>query len=431
MSIRSRSHGAGRPARARVFRRGLVATALSLASAGCGPSEPPDPLAGERLVLFDAADADRLLERSARLEGTPLGRHSRALLDRARVCETLWGRFSTEDGEGLEGGASDRRDRDEMDALACAPVSEGAGPDPRDPPSDRTMRALALARRGDHSGWLTWPVGDDGQLELLIDIDARGGLEIEGWLVPPTDPGALALLLPDEAPPAASVLTPTATLLHLRMRPAGGLDLARLVPSGGQADRLFGLRGRLLEGALLAGTWELAFVAPPPGAGDTPPRAVIALHHRLATPIEHAVDELLARLEETWPIHHAPHVVTGADGVAREGACFDALPLLPDLAPCWVVTDRALVLAYDAPSLDRALGAPAVAAAPPSGGISAASAIGHGLEVHLDRFARVDRVLLGEPSTGRPSDLYERLSLRLAAAPGGRVAIRASLEARP
>ncbi|MEZ4290833.1 MAG: hypothetical protein R3E53_09995 [Myxococcota bacterium] len=118
------------------------------------------------------------------------------------------------------------------------------------------MRALALARRGDHSGWLTWPVGDDGQLELLIDIDARGGLEIEGWLVPPTDPGALALLLPDEAPPAASVLTPTATLLHLRMRPAGGLD-PPVVPSGGQADRLFGLRGRLLEGALLAGTWSL------------------------------------------------------------------------------------------------------------------------------------------------------------------------------
>lgn len=419
--------------------------AMLLGLFGCDRFEPADPLLGERLILVETAALSRLLERSAQLEGTPLARASDALTRHSQLaetsrCDTLWGRFDagfefdSALGAGADAGAeSEHRpasgESDEarkplgarVDALRCGEYGNVPGTEP----DSAALRELASERRGKHQGLLVWPLGEDGGVELTFDIDANGGLRLQGHARPPSRPGALALLLPSEDEPAAPAIEPSSAFVHLRMRPAGGLRLSQLIPSGGQADRLFALRSRLLEGALLSGTWELAFVAP--AAGGDLPLAVAALHHRLAGPVEQAVDEALDQIEATWPIQRTPRPFPLADGTAAAGGCYLDLPLLPELAPCWAITSDALVVGYREEALRRALAAPAVASA----GAASEPPLPHGLEIHFDRLGRSRRAGSQAAATTRLQDVYSKLGLRVRRESDVRVAIQAELVARP
>jgi hypothetical protein len=231
------------------------------------------------------------------------------------------------------------------------------------------------------------------------------------------------------------VIESEGVLAHLRMRPKGGLQLSQWLEAGGQADRLFALKGRLLEGALLEDTWEVA-VLPPPGQGSRPMLAG-ALHHRLdrlTGPLRSALDEALSKLESTWPIRRSPRNFLDKTGQAHAGACFLELPLLPDLAPCWVVTERALIIGDQPAAIEAALlgeDAPGRAAADgvpsreraPFAGLS-------GLRVDFERMRDSDRRLApGVPRT-RPSDLWSTLSIDARPNEADQILIDARLETR-
>jgi hypothetical protein len=133
-----------------------------------------------------------------------------------------------------------------------------------------------------------------------------------------------------------------------------------------------------------------------------------------------ALDEALAQLEATWPINRSAHRFALADGVELEGECYAHLPLLPELAPCWVVTDSALLVGYRAAALTAARGLPAVSSA-------REAPAGTRMQMHLDRIRALDRrATEGDPEP-TPGALYERLEIELSRVAPLRIAVRAAL----
>ncbi len=369
---------------------------------GCAESEPP--WARTPVLHFDAQALSTFLERSARLEGTPLGTASRRLLERIADCREVW---ATPDAEAADPIAPE--------AFGCAPGAE----------APTAMVEAVRAQRGAHDGLVRWPLGEEGLTELRFDLDEQGDLTVEGRLWPGSVRGPLALLVPGDEPPAPAVITPERSLIHLRVRPRDGVRIADWIAPGSQGDRLFALKGRLLEGALLAGTWELAFVGSE--AGTEVPLAVAALHHRGAAATRSALDEALDQLEATWPIRRSSRRFVDVEGRALEGGCFLDLPILPEFAPCWVVTSRAFVIGYRGEALDAALRGPASGATPAGDPVTPEASR---LSVHLDRIGALD----GRGPAGsadrrapRPSDLWSRLELHASEDPGGPVVLSAKL----
>ena len=62
------------------------------------------------------------------------------------------------------------------------------------------------------------------------------------------------------------------------------------------------------------------------------------------------MERFLDDVTEAWPIQREPHELQG-----RTGECLGNLNVLPDLAPCYVATDRALILGWNRRSLELAL----------------------------------------------------------------------------
>ena len=94
-------------------------------------------------------------------------------------------------------------------------------------------------------------------------------------------------------------------------------------------------------------------------------------------------------------MHRTPFVVGDAPG-----ACLLDLTVLPELAPCYVATQRALVFGWNPASLRRAL-----RATPPAALGEASS-----LHVELARFPEADSVLAG--ASGREPREYPWRALR-------------------
>jgi hypothetical protein len=57
----------------------------------------------------------------------------------------------------------------------------------------------------------------------------------------------------------------------------------------------------------------------------------------------------IVELEETWSLGHSPLQLKGGAEPANEytGACFLELRILPEFAPCYLVTDRSIVLGWN------------------------------------------------------------------------------------
>jgi hypothetical protein len=178
------------------------------------------------------------------------------------------------------------------------------------------------------------------------------------------------------------LLSDAGVLLHARVRPEGGLDIASLVPRDSQADQLFHLKSGLFAGAVLDGTWEIAVY--PPEAGGAVPPAALAIGTSLRSPAVAAMEDFLAEITAAWPVQRRDFALGDA-----EGACLPDLNLLPELAPCYVATDAALVVGWNAASLRRALAQGAGGAVDPRNPAAE-------LHVDLARMALADRRLAGE-----------------------------------
>ncbi len=334
----------------------LMTTALGLGSAlwiatGCGEIEVMKRWPSGAALLADTHSLDRLLEHVARLEGTPLARQAEKIRALLPNCPTV------------EGRAESGRTSDLWTALSCATES-----------SD--LAALEQAR----NGWdlaVSVPVAGDHWLGML-SIRPSGDVEIELRLPHIAAEGLASLALPGHEAAGAVELSESETLVHARVRPQGGLDLASLVPSGSQGARLFRLKSKLFAGVALDGVWEIAIYLPE--KGDPMPRTALALNFSHRSAAVAAMEDFIANLQESWPVARTFFRLDEA-----EGACLLDLSIMPSLAPCYVATERALILGWNPASLRKAL----------DGHHGERDGLGDssGAIIHLDRFANADRIL--------------------------------------
>jgi hypothetical protein len=288
-----------------------------LALAGCR-SEPSDPPGA--WWVGSAPAVRTLLEQLAQLEGTPLARRARELAADLPDCPTVGVHAPDGDLAKLVANTRCQGDGDPLAAIHHAEQSDLVFALPQAP--DTALRGTLRKENG------------------ALALELR-------WADPPAG-SALGLLVPGGEPAGADRLASGQRLLALRVRPRAGLDLAALVPEDSQADRLFRLKSALLSSAVLDGTWEGAVYLPERAGGM--PGVAVALGFSLRSAAIAATSRFVADLEATWPVHRS-----ALHHAAGDGACLPDLNVLPELAPCYVVTDDALVVAWNPASLERAL----------------------------------------------------------------------------
>jgi hypothetical protein len=300
----------------------MAPLALLLWLAACGGERPPDADWPGGALLSGRRDAvARHLSDLSRIEGTPLARESQRWLATLPDCPEIEARAPTLAGL--------------PDAWTCAA--------PDTPPSG------IRRHRGEADLALALPIGaDPAAPRVLVTSRTQGErtrLEVHWprWEGQPP----IAVLLPGSAPAGAPRLAPAERVLHALVR-SDGLDLTALVPQGSQADDLFRLRSRLLSSALLDGSWELAVY--PPAPGQEMPRIAVALGVRAGAAARAAAERVLDDVESAGPLRRQRVEIAG-----READCLPELRLLPELAPCLVARDDALVVGWNAASLRYAL----------------------------------------------------------------------------
>jgi len=333
----------------------LLLLLLSPGAAGCGGGEPETAWPEGSVVVGDTGALRRVLEGLAGWRGTPLGRRAGELAARLEGCET----FAAE-------------------APAAAPAELLPGARCGEPTA-WTEGLRALRRDGDLAFFLRLP--GEARLAGTARVAADGSVTADARLHVEGDAGsgATALAWPAETPPGPPRLASGDALAQARLRPAGGLDLASLVPEGGQGDRLFRLKSELFAGAVLDGAWEMAVYLPP--EGRRMPLAALGLDVGRPGLAVAAMERFVADLEATWSVQATPFAVG-----ARRGACMLRLNLMPELAPCYVATGDQLVVGWNPASLRQAL---APGTAPGDAGLGKEG----GIVLQMERFAEADRRL--------------------------------------
>jgi len=332
----------------------LMTTAIATACLACRPPEPVKP----PIAIFAARTTSvvRLLDRLARLEGTRLGRRARELRAELPECRVVGAWVPGPDAATL------------LEGLQCV------GEDTRLAAFDRV--------RGDRDLALDWPLENGELVRLRLGFDSFEDADLELLVPPGAARGAAALLVPGPTPPGPAQLAGTDALLHARMRPRDGIDLAALISSGGPAQHLFRLKSRIFADAVLDGTWEAAMYLPAPDDA-APPLALALGFHRRESAVA-AMEELIEAIRTTWPVTRTEFSVDGAPG-----ACLPDLRIMPGLAPCYVATDRALVVGWNSTSIERSL----------ADGDDDLTSVG-GVLVELSRIAEADTNLTGMTVTG-------------------------------
>jgi hypothetical protein len=350
---------------ARGVRRAAL-LALALGAAACAPDPtPPAAWPAGALLVGKASALAALAEQLARITGTPAAREALAWRDALPDCEIV-------EAQAPQASLAALRE-----ALRCA--------DPSGPLAavhhDRGERAVAFA----------WPLGEQ-RVTGSVDLSAAGDLELRFEVPGEAFGGPRALLRPGAAAPGPAVLGGSDALLHARLRPEGGIDLPALFAPGSQADQLFALRSQLFGAAVLDGTWELALYLP--AEGEELPRVALALGIRHKSVAQTAAASFLDEVEAAWPLRRTAFAVGDAPG-----ACLRDLRVLPGLAPCYVATERALVVGWNDASVHKALDGSAPAL-PASGGLVA----------DLARLPDADaRIAAPERPSGAPTWPWRRL----------------------
>jgi hypothetical protein len=106
----------------------------------------------------------------------------------------------------------------------------------------------------------------------------------------------------------------------------------------------------------------------------------LAVGFSLKDPAVAAMERFVSDLQAAWPVRRSDFAVAGA-----RGACLLDLNIMPDLAPCYVATESALVIGWNPASLRKALAADG-ATARTAGDIHPQG----GLSVDLQRFPEAD-----------------------------------------
>lgn len=214
-------------------------------------------------------------------------------------------------------------------------------------PECRAAPAAVIALRGTHSAAFGAPRGANGMVHGTLGRTEKQAWQAEIRLPLSNDLGALALAVPSAESPGPNVLNHKDALLHARVRPQSGIDIASLVPENTQADNLFNLKSALLSRAVLSGTWELAIYPAP--AGQIMPQSVLALgvHATAARP---AIDTFAAQLREKWNVQRVPTTVA-----AWQGECIQGMRILPGLEPCYLLDEQSLVIGWNDAALQQAV----------------------------------------------------------------------------
>ncbi len=369
----------------------LLAAVLA---AACGPSPPAETAVPPgALVVTEVSALDSLLARIELAAGTPAGLRAAGLRRALPSCAIAYGRDPQ--GDLLRA----------LEALRCGAEV---------PPALEALRAgralafslplraaSALANAGESAD----PARHTAALRPLrgsVALDPEGRVSLQLELPRESVSAALSLLLPGSEPAGAPLLASNSALIRARVRPAGSFALASLIPAASQGDRLFQLRSALFSELVLDGSWELAVYLP-----EAPllwPRVALALGLRNRAAAEQALAGFLAELAKSWPLPQREVLLGGARAL-----CLPELRLLPELAPCAQVGERALTLGWNAASLEHALegekaeiAAPAARAASTLYGAQSAdvAARGAALAIELARVPEADALLAGNaPAT--------------------------------
>ncbi len=329
--------------------RGAALSAAAALALSCGGSDFTSSLPDGAVVAGAAAALTRALSRLERLELAPLGREAIELKNRLSDCEAFLG--SSDAGEVTE----------VFRSIRCVSPTEI-------PASVRTLR-------GDADLALVLRFSDRGALAGAARIDEHGAVVFDARFDIDGE-GLASFLLPDDELPGPPKLNSDSALMQGRFRPEAGLNIAALVPEGGQGADLFRLKSELFAGAVLDGSVEFAVYLPENGR-QMPPTA-LGMGFRFRAPAVAAMEKFVTDLRATWPVIPEPLEVGGHDG-----QCFGNLKILPEFAPCYVATADSLVIGWDRDSIEHALASGKAAAADERGG----------LVVHLDRFHEADRML--------------------------------------
>jgi hypothetical protein len=356
-------------------RAGGILLGLLLVTAGC--STGGDGLPEGTWLTADGQALAAFLAQVETLSGTPAARAAGAARQRIEACRRVEAHCPAGD-EGC----------DLLERLACADASE---------------RPLAGAET---AGWLvSHALAGGGHLVLRGWETPGGGVTVEASLPRLGEAGPTSLLLPAGEAPQAPVLRSEETLLHLRVRPDRGLDFDALVPPGSKRERFRSLQADLAAAASLEGSWEMAVYTPEPGRLF--PDAALALDVSNRTLAVAAMESFLEEIMHIWPLRQSPFALGGA-----AGSCLSNLNVMPELAPCWVATDTALVVGWNAASLGRALGTPPAAAEDTT---EPRAPERSRLVVHLDRLPEADLRLARawNPGWDRPPVVYPWRRLEL------------------
>jgi hypothetical protein len=255
------------------------------------------------------------MERLATYEGTPIGAAATDWAAAIGACERFGGI--------LEPGGPPASS---SAALTCAPPAalqalEG------DPTIEADLH-FALVQQG----------------EVLLRGSARstpdGELTVDLVMPDPDLLGTAGSFLPGSRPPGPPVFDTSTSLVHIRLRVQGRLDISGLIAEGSEADTMLQLRSRLFAGAGLDGTLELAVF--PPAEGSAVPAIALAAGHTSRRVAEEGLKAFAADLGSTWNVAPVPRSIADL-----EATCLPQLRVMPDLAPCGAVTDRAIVLGWN------------------------------------------------------------------------------------
>lgn len=347
---------------------------LVLLATGCG-ADPGDRIP-EGLTL--AGRAERILpviDRLERLERTPIAREAAALRARIAGCDLFLARCPappTPSGDAEE----------DVTAPACRLAESATCVD--------ALPGWAEDLR-DGSDWLVSHRAAEGLWVLVRAADeSDGSVALHAQVGPVGEEGAVSLLMPAAESPGPARLTDADALVHVRVRPDGGLNLARFVEGGGWAARMYRLKSDLFEGKALAGVWELAVY--PPGEGQIIPPVALALDVRDRDLAVSAMEKFLTEFQETWPVRRADLRLGD-----RRGACLTNARVMPDLEPCYVTTEDALVVGWNPETLVRAL------AADGPGADTGWALSGSGGRAYFSRFPAADEAIA--EATGAPAPI--------------------------